>query len=358
MYCGRKLCDKEVISVLRKYLSIDGIKRLNDAEAYNREIGLSLDEEITLKIKESYEKYRENFPVSLKSINNAFLWAITTNADSEMSNILQFILINRVYFTIKELRETYGDDVLEYILLHGNYNIERGINPVIESDKKILLVTSDNKLKEVEVDYTTSQKNLIDPNYSELANYLKREMRNNIEFRRYNEEVVANGKYYNHQEDSQRDISSSDDGISFYYKIRKDDFLKIEVSSNHKDKVSKKEKLAALSNFYEVLSVQYGEPSTFCILRDDKKEALDLIWYFNNKEKDMQEVERDSFFENETITLEGTDVEDIDIYIIGSKPDAFSNIIAEEMKKATGEDNLESPLYDNNMGLKKKPIQP
>lgn len=335
---GRKLCDKEVISVLREYLSIDGMKKFKDAEAYDKEIGLLLDEEITLKIKESYEKYRENFLVSLESINNAFIWAITTNTDSEICNTLRFMIINRELFTIKELRETYGDDVLEYILLYGNYNIKSGLNPVFESDKKIQLITN-GELKEVVVVCSINQEYLSTNSYRGLRKYLNDKIGDNLMFEQCQEkqEVIEIGKYHR--------TPSDINGISFCCKLRKDNSLKIEVSSYLKDGISVNEKLEVLRIFYEILSKRYGEPSSYYVQRDDIKEALDIVWDFTKKVH-IDEINSDIFFSDNDLKI-------VYNYIIGSGEGSFRYIVDRQLQE-----NLDTPLYDNDMGLEKKPIQP
>lgn len=75
-------CTKVVKDALREYLSIDKIEKCIKASytgekselSMNDEIGISLSDERNVKIKEEFEKFTENYVVSLEKIHNVFLW--------------------------------------------------------------------------------------------------------------------------------------------------------------------------------------------------------------------------------------------------------------------------------------------
>lgn len=237
---------------------------------------------------------------------------------------------------MKQIKAKYGRNILDYILAHCEFDYKIGINPTIENDKKVLLITN-GELKEVEVESIINQESLSINSYQEFGNYLEYRMGSKIDFQKRQEveKVVQVGEY-------QRTNDSK--GIPFYYEFIKDYGLSIEVSSFLKDDISRENKLLVLSDFYEILKEQYGEPSTYTVQRDDKKEALDLTWYFREKEN-VSEIRNDVFFPRNNMKI-------VDNFIVGSREGSFRELIEKKLQE------YETPLYDNDMGLEKKPSQP
>lgn len=192
-YNNGKNCTKEVRYTLKEYLSIDKIEKCikasytgeKSALSMDDEIGISLSDERNVKIKEEFEKFTEVYAVSLEKIHNAFLWAIFSNADNKIRDILQSILIGRRCLGEKEFRDEYGSDLLEYIFLYGNYDYSSGVNPVLETDKKIQLIDN-GELKEIEL-------SLNNDNSFELGRLLREKIKGKIDFEK--NYVVENGKY-------------------------------------------------------------------------------------------------------------------------------------------------------------------
>lgn len=307
-----------------------------------------------------------------------------SNNDKKIFNILQSILIGRYCLTEKEFRDEYGSDLLEYIFLHENYDYSSGINPILETDKKIQLIDN-GELKEIEL-------SLNNDNSFELGKFLREKIRGKIDFEKYY--VVETGKY--------RGTSQASTELSFYYEFRKDEFLRVEISSfyNHKNSIG--EKLSALSSFYEVLDERYGEPTIFYNLKDEEG-TLALYWSFLNKEEEIQKFKNGKYFDDREIDklividemkekISTTEIQKIifHIHMYGHRVSSFwelgalaatkeiknyikhkfdLNVDEEDFEKEIPEDmmhyivskvlndNLGTPLYDNDMELGKKPEQ-
>lgn len=78
------------------------------------------------------------------------------------------------------------------------------------------------------------------------------------------------------------------DQLKFYCKFCKNEFLRIDVE-NYCFKASEGHKLAALSDCYEALLDEFGEPTVFYTLKDDEEDGLHFQWAFTNKEETTNE---------------------------------------------------------------------
>lgn len=133
----------------------------------------------------------------------------------------------------------------------------------------------------------------------ELARHLKKKMGSKIDF--YGsmcQEVISGSYFFDFESKHYHDYG---EGLSFYYKFCKERFLRIGIGSFYPGCNSTGEKLAALSNFYEVLSEQYGEPTVFYTTKNDDEGTLSLQWSFTNKEEDVQNLRNGSYFDDAEI---------------------------------------------------------
>lgn len=85
--------------------------------------------------------------------------------------------------------------------------------------------------------------------------------------------------------------------INFYYKFLKDGFLRIGVGNNSLSKKTVGHKLAALSDFYQVLSKKFGEPTLFYTMENDDEEYLNFEWVFVDKEETIEAFKNNTFFD-------------------------------------------------------------
>ncbi len=170
----------------------------------------------------------------------------------------------------------------------------------------------------------------------QLYKILKRKMGNKIKFCGTPYTELFSGKYY-----SDNDYLF-EKGIPFYYKFCQNGFLRVQVGSN----APVGEKLAVLSDFYEALSEEFGEPTVFYSTEDDDEELLSMHWSFINKEEDIQKFEKGTFFDDNTETNE--------LIIIGKpnqKTDSYqlNDITKKTISKRIGFPLELLPLVDENI---------
>ena len=143
----------------------------------------------------------------------------------------------------------------------------------------------------------------------ELYKILKRKMGNKIEYYGTPYTALFSGKYFSHYREPHSNIDYLfERGIPFYYKFCENGFLRIQVGSSIYHNASVGEKLAALSDFYEVLSEEFGEPTVFYTTKDDDEGLLSMHWSFINKDEDIQKFKSGTYFD---------DVETDELIIIG-----------------------------------------
>ena len=132
-----------------------------------------------------------------------------------------------------------------------------------------------------------------------LAIELKKKLKDKIEFCGSAYQECVSGKYFSHyRKPSNGTQYLFEKGLPFYYKFCNEGFLRIEVGSFYPYKNSMGEKLAALSDFYEVLSEMYGEPTVFYTIQDDVEGCVSLHWSFVNKEEDIEKFKNGTFFDD------------------------------------------------------------
>ena len=136
----------------------------------------------------------------------------------------------------------------------------------------------------------------------ELYKNLRRKMGNKIEYAGTAYTELFEGKYFSHFREQHSNLDYLyERGIPFYYKFCKNGFLRIGIGDSIYHKSSVGEKLAALSDFYEVLSETYGEPTVFYTTKDDDEGLLSMHWSFINKEEDIQQFKEGTFFDDAEI---------------------------------------------------------
>lgn len=90
------------------------------------------------------------------------------------------------------------------------------------------------------------------------------------------------------------------DKVLFNYKYLKDEFLRISVGSEN-DNHSLGHKLAILSDIYKVLRKEFGEPTLFYTVKEDKEKALNLQWSFKNKKDDIDKFLNNKCFDDANV---------------------------------------------------------
>ena len=132
-----------------------------------------------------------------------------------------------------------------------------------------------------------------------LAIELKKKLKDKIAFMGSPYQGCVSGKYFSHyRKPSNGTQYLFEKGLPFYYKFCEEGFLRIQVGTFYPYKNSMGEKLAALSDFYELLSEMYGEPTVFYTIKDDEEGCVSLHWSFVNKEEDIEKFKNGTFFDD------------------------------------------------------------
>lgn len=133
-----------------------------------------------------------------------------------------------------------------------------------------------------------------------LARKLKKELGNKIDFYGTTYIEIPSGKYLSSYSRNNGEYMFNGQYLPFYFKFSKNEFLRISVGSNYCGS-SLGEKLAALSDFYSVLSEEYGEPTVFYTTKEDREGLLTLQWSFINKEEEIASFQNDTYFDDASI---------------------------------------------------------
>ena len=134
----------------------------------------------------------------------------------------------------------------------------------------------------------------------ELSNKLKKELNNKIKFLSFTYLEYPCGEYLSSYRKNKGEYIFNAHTLPFYLKYSKDEFLRIGVGSIYPDNTLG-EKLAALSDFYEILSKEYGEPTVFYTTEDDDEKILTLQWAFINKEEEILKFKNGTYFDDADI---------------------------------------------------------
>lgn len=135
----------------------------------------------------------------------------------------------------------------------------------------------------------------------ELAKYLSKELGWKMDFRGsvYNE--VLSGTYTSLPFDAYNTfLEYTKNKIIFDFKFCKDGFLRLSVGHNINPQ-SVGHKLAALSDFYEILYKQFGKPTVFYTTKNDPEGALSLQWSFINKDEEVKNFKNGTYFDDAEI---------------------------------------------------------
>lgn len=173
----------------------------------------------------------------------------------------------------------------------------------------------------------------------ELSKKLKQILGEKIEFYGSIHQEVISGKYYSFSLDKYTTFKDfRNDAVTFYLKFCKNGFLRIGVG-DYLGNGSLGHKLAVLSDFYEILKEEYGEPTVFYTIKNDDENMLNFHWSFYNKEEVIQNFENGTVFD---------DAEIDELIIIDSKYSSYNGSLNEKTRKSF-EENVGLPLLMINL---------
>lgn len=130
-----------------------------------------------------------------------------------------------------------------------------------------------------------------------LANKLKKKLGDKIDFYGSTYIEIPSGKYLSSYRRNNGEHIFNGQCLPFYFKFSENEFLRIGVGSNHRGS-SLGEKMAALSDFYSILSEEYGEPTVFYTIKNDDEKVLTLQWVFINKEAEIEKFKSGTYFDD------------------------------------------------------------
>ena len=174
----------------------------------------------------------------------------------------------------------------------------------------------------------------------ELSKKLKKELGNKIDFYGFMYTYIPSGKYLSsYRKMNGEYMSYNAHALPFYIKFAKDGFLRFSVGTNSKDN-SLGEKLAALSDFYEILSDEFGDANIFYTTKDDDEGLLSLQWSFVNKEEEIQKFKSGTYFDDAKIDK---------LIIIGEKDDKLNDTTQRFISKSIGLPMELLPMINENI---------
>ena len=133
-----------------------------------------------------------------------------------------------------------------------------------------------------------------------LARKLKKALGSKIDFYGSTNIEIPSGKYLSSHRKNNGEYMHNGHTLPFYFKYSKNEFLRISVGSHYSGSTIG-EKLAALSDFYEVLSIEFGIPTVFYTTKDDDEGLLTLQWSFIDKELEIAKFKSGNYFDDAKI---------------------------------------------------------
>ena len=128
-----------------------------------------------------------------------------------------------------------------------------------------------------------------------LAIKLEKKLSSKILFSVSTRQEVVSGKFYSLTYDKYNDYDEyKKSSVDFSYKYFKDGFLRISIYDTI-NTTSLGHKLAILSDFYEILVNDFGNPTVFYTI-SSKKNNINIQWSFINKEEDIQDFQNNTIF--------------------------------------------------------------
>ncbi len=138
-----------------------------------------------------------------------------------------------------------------------------------------------------------------DDDCQEIAKKLNRELGEKICYLNFVSPVIGEYAclpYQDYHNFEQWDL----DKVSFYFKYCDGEFLRVGIGNGLSPKTVG-HKLAALSDFYQVFSEEFGNPTLFYTTQDDEEGFLNLQWSFQNRLEDVCAFQNGTAFDNASI---------------------------------------------------------
>lgn len=119
--------------------------------------------------------------------------------------------------------------------------------------------------------------------------------------------IIILGKYSSFLHEDYKSYNDYDsDRLNFSCKCLEDSLM-LAVFDNIDKKGTRGQKLAALNDFYRLLSNKFGEAASFYTKKNDDDNALNLIWDLSNSKNDKYSLDIDSSKIDELILFDKDD---------------------------------------------------
>lgn len=154
-----------------------------------------------------------------------------------------------------------------------------------------------------------------------LASKLKKQLGDKIDFYGSTYIEIPSGKYLSLYRRNNGEYMFNGQCLPFYFKFSENEFLRIGVGSHYSGS-SLGERMAALSDFYTILSEEYGEPTVFYTTKDDNDGLLNLQWSFVNKEEEIVKFKSGTYFDDaeiDTLIILGQNKDNVEGYSLSDK---------------------------------------
>lgn len=136
----------------------------------------------------------------------------------------------------------------------------------------------------------------------ELCRYLRSKLKSKLCIYGSPSNPLVSGKYYEFTGNTNRgDYTTISNGLRFYAKFNKEEFLRIGVGDAYSREVTFGEKLSGLADICSALSEKYGLPDVYYTTKDDDEGVLSLQWNFKDLELTHERMEYDCYFTDANI---------------------------------------------------------
>ena len=132
-----------------------------------------------------------------------------------------------------------------------------------------------------------------------LARVLNSKIKGKMVFELNDYEQINSGSYncLLSKEDTYLEFKNKErEQTKFSYIFSKDGCLRLGIGNTPLSKKTIGHKLAALSDFYQVLSQSFGEPTLFYTMENDDEEYLYFEWVSIDKKETIEEFKNNTFF--------------------------------------------------------------
>ena len=160
----------------------------------------------------------------------------------------------------------------------------------------------------------------------DLSRLLRYKLGDKISFYTSTYIEIPSGTYMSPYRSRNGENMLSGGSLPFYYTFSKNEFLRITVGANNK-RTELSEKMAALSEFYEAVREEFGEPIVFYTTKNDDEDLISLHWSFVDREEEIERFREGTYFDDAEIDT---------LVVIGEKKCVFDDEVKRNITSSIG----------------------